>query len=91
MKEDGKAVKMIKLGEKQKLTIIKKVEFGVYLAPSKAETEEKADLTLRTHEASRLLFGPLGPMATAEIPKEKAAFAAANFPLYLYTPPFDKV
>ena len=41
MKEDGKAVKMIKLGEKQKLTIIKKVEFGVYLAPSKAETEEK--------------------------------------------------
>ena len=59
--------------------------------PSCEKTEENADLTLRTHEASRLLFGPLGPMATAEIPKEKAAFAAANFPLYLYTPPFDKI
>lgn len=31
------------------------------------------------------------PSATAEIPKDKAAFAAANFPLYLYTSPFDKV
>lgn len=59
--------------------------------PSCEKTEENADLALRTHEASRLLFGPLEPMATAEIPKEKAAFAAANFPLYLYTPPFDKV
>ena len=28
---------MIKLGEKQTLTIVKKVEFGVYLAPSKEE------------------------------------------------------
>lgn len=32
---------MIKLGEKQKLTIVKKVEFGVYLAPSKEEAEER--------------------------------------------------
>ena len=30
---------MIKLGEKQKLTVVKKVEFGVYLAQS-AETSE---------------------------------------------------
>jgi len=32
---------MLRLGEKQKLTIVKKVDFGVYLAPSKEETEEK--------------------------------------------------
>lgn len=32
---------MIKLGEKQKLVIVKKVEFGVYLAPSREEAEEK--------------------------------------------------
>lgn len=32
---------MIRLGEKQKLTIVKKVEFGVYLAPSPEEQEEK--------------------------------------------------
>jgi len=32
---------MMKLGEKQTLTIVKKVEFGVYLAPTKEELEEK--------------------------------------------------
>lgn len=32
---------MIKLGEKQKLTVVKKVEFGVYLAPSREEAEER--------------------------------------------------
>ena len=28
---------MIRLGEKQKLVIVKRVDFGVYLAPSKEE------------------------------------------------------
>ena len=32
---------MIRLGEKQKLVIVKTVEFGVYLAPSKEEAEER--------------------------------------------------
>lgn len=32
---------MIRLGEKQKLVIVKKVEFGVYLAPSHEEAEDK--------------------------------------------------
>ena len=32
---------MLKLGEKQKLVIVKKVEFGVYLAVSKEEAEDK--------------------------------------------------
>ena len=32
---------MLKLGEKQKLIIIKKVEFGVYLAASKEEADER--------------------------------------------------
>lgn len=32
---------MIKLGEKQDLVIVKKVEFGVYLAPSAQEKEER--------------------------------------------------
>lgn len=32
---------MIKLGEKQNLVIVKKVEFGVYLAPSAQEKEER--------------------------------------------------
>ena len=32
---------MIKLGEKQTLIVVKKVEFGVYLAPSLEETEDK--------------------------------------------------
>lgn len=32
---------MIKLGEKQNLVIVKKVEFGVYLAPSSQEKEER--------------------------------------------------
>ena len=32
---------MMKLGEKQKLIIVKKVEFGVYLAESEQETQEK--------------------------------------------------
>lgn len=32
---------MLRLGEKQKLVIVKKVEFGVYLAPSEAEMENK--------------------------------------------------
>lgn len=32
---------MLILGEKQELTIVKKVEFGVYLAPSKEEQDER--------------------------------------------------
>lgn len=32
---------MLRLGEKQKLVIVKKVEFGVYLAPSAEEAENK--------------------------------------------------
>ena len=38
---------MIKLGEKQKLVIVKKVEFGVYLAPSKEEAEERVLLPVK--------------------------------------------
>ncbi len=38
---------MIKLGEKQKLIIVKKVEFGVYLAPSKENTEDKVLLPVK--------------------------------------------
>ena len=33
---------MIKLGEKQKLTVVKKVEFGVYLSPAQGETVSKS-------------------------------------------------
>lgn len=32
---------MIRLGEKQKLVIVKKVDFGVYVAPSKEQQDEK--------------------------------------------------
>lgn len=32
---------MIKLGEKQKLTVVKKVEFGVYLAQSPETSEDR--------------------------------------------------
>lgn len=38
---------MIRLGEKQKLTIVKIVEFGVYLAPSKEEAQERVLLPAR--------------------------------------------
>lgn len=38
---------MLRLGEKQKLVIIKKVEFGVYLAPSAEEAEEKVLLPIK--------------------------------------------
>lgn len=38
---------MIRLGEKQKLVIIKRVDFGVYLAPSKEEAEEKVLLPIK--------------------------------------------
>ncbi|MDE7013380.1 MAG: S1 RNA-binding domain-containing protein [Kineothrix sp.] len=32
---------MIKLGEKQKMTVVKSVDFGVYVAPEEAEKEER--------------------------------------------------
>lgn len=38
---------MIRLGEKQELTIVKKVEFGVYLADSGENTEEKVLLPIK--------------------------------------------
>ncbi len=38
---------MIKLGEKQKLTVVKQVEFGVYLAPSMEEVQEKVLLPMK--------------------------------------------
>lgn len=38
---------MLKLGELQKLVIIKKVEFGVYLAPSKEAAEERVLLPIK--------------------------------------------
>lgn len=38
---------MIKLGERQTLTIVKKVEFGVYLAESKDNAEEKVLLPVK--------------------------------------------
>ena len=38
---------MIKLGEKQKLTVVKQVEFGVYLAPSMEEVQEKVLLPVK--------------------------------------------
>lgn len=37
----GMGIKLIRLGETQKLTIVKKVEFGVYLAPSAEMQEER--------------------------------------------------
>lgn len=40
-------MKMIKLGEKQKLTVVKQVEFGVYLAPSVDEVQEKVLLPVK--------------------------------------------
>lgn len=38
---------MLKLGEKQKLVIVKKLEFGVYLAPSIEQEEEKVLLPIK--------------------------------------------
>ncbi len=38
---------MIRLGEKQKLVIVKKVDFGVYLAPSKEQQEDKILLPIK--------------------------------------------
>jgi len=38
---------MIRLGEKQKLIIVKKVEFGVYLAPSMEEIQERILLPVK--------------------------------------------
>ncbi len=38
---------MIKLGELQQLVIIKKVEFGVYLAPSKEEADDRVLLPMK--------------------------------------------
>jgi len=38
---------MIRLGEKQKLVMIKKVDFGVYLAPSKEQQEDKILLPIK--------------------------------------------
>ena len=38
---------MIKLGEKQKLTVVKQVEFGVYLAPSMEDVQEKVLLPVK--------------------------------------------
>ncbi len=38
---------MIQLGEKQSLIIVKKVEFGVYLAPSKEKQEERVLLPMK--------------------------------------------
>ncbi len=38
---------MIKLGEKQKLAVVKQVEFGVYLAPSMEEVQEKVLLPMK--------------------------------------------
>lgn len=38
---------MIKLGEKQKLTVVKQVEFGVYLAPSIEDVQEKVLLPVK--------------------------------------------
>lgn len=38
---------MMKLGEMQKLVIVKKVEFGVYLAPSREEQEERVLLPMK--------------------------------------------
>ena len=38
---------MIKLGEKQTLVIVKKVEFGVYLAQSKETAEDKVLLPIK--------------------------------------------
>ena len=43
---------MIKLGEKQKLTVVKKVDFGVYLS-EQDEAEEKVVLPSK-HQAQRL-------------------------------------
>ncbi len=40
-------MKMIRLGEKQKLTVVKQVEFGVYLAPSMEEVQEKVLLPMK--------------------------------------------
>lgn len=38
---------MIRLGEKQKLFIVKKVDFGVYLAPSREQQEDKILLPIK--------------------------------------------
>ena len=44
---------MIRLGEKQKLVIVKKVDFGVYLAPSREEAEDKVLLPIKQVPAGR--------------------------------------
>ena len=38
---------MIRLGEKQKLVVVKKVDFGVYLAPSKEDAKERILLPVK--------------------------------------------
>ena len=38
---------MIKLGEKQKLTVVKQVEFGAYLAPTMEDVQEKVLLPVK--------------------------------------------
>lgn len=43
----GNGHKMIKLGEKQELTLVKKVEFGVYLADEADNPEEKVLLPIK--------------------------------------------
>lgn len=43
----GNGHKMIKLGEKQELTLVKKVEFGVYLADKADNPEEKVLLPIK--------------------------------------------
>ena len=53
-------------------------------------TDLPADLELSVLEASRFLFGVLPPHITVAVPKEKAVFVAANFPLPLYTHHLDK-
>ena len=42
-----KGVSMIRLGEKQKLVIVKKVDFGVYLAASEESAEERILLPVK--------------------------------------------
>ena len=45
---------MFRLGEKQKLTVVKKVDFGVYLAPA-TQKDEKVSLERGTSEERVLL------------------------------------
>lgn len=39
---------MIQLGERQKLVVVKTVDFGVYVAPAAGEAEEKVLLPKKT-------------------------------------------